>query len=587
VTAHDVSIANPDWAARPTLLTARRVTLALSVPALLRGEVRFPFVELLAPRLALERRGEQRTWASGPSGEGRPPAIGALRIAEGTVEFLDPDSRTAIAAEVSSAGEQGNRDTKVIARGTYRGRPLELQAEGPSFVQLADRATPYPFAATVRAGLTRARLHGTLTGLPSPSAIDLQLEVSGEDLVDLRELLGIATPSTPPYALRGRLRRDGERWSLEDMQGKIGDSDVAGGLAYSRVPRPHLAVTVVSERLDFDDLGPLIGAPPRTTGGETASAAQRREAARMKARKEALPAKRFDATLWQRMDVDISLVGKRVLHPPALPIQSLEATAQIRDGVLRVAPLRMRAAGGEILGSIELDGRKTPLQGRAELDLRRLALRELFPTVEAMRDARGVAHGRARLTGSGASVAALLGSADGRISLAIDGGTISQRVLELVGLDLAESALLLATGDREVPLRCAVADLGVRGGIATSDVLVLDTADTLVVGAGVVDLRRETLDLTVYPRPKDVSPLAARSPLHVRGPLRDPRVVPDAKSLAAKGVTAALLALVNPLLALAPFIETGPGRDSDCADLLSRAQAWSRGHAGRAAAKPR
>jgi uncharacterized protein involved in outer membrane biogenesis len=204
-----------------------------------------------------------------------------------------------------------------------------------------------------------------------------------------------------------------------------------------------------------------------------------------------------------------------------------------------------------------------------------------------MRDARGVAHGRARLTGSGASVAALLGSADGRISLAIDGGTISQRVLELVGLDLAESALLLATGDREVPLRCAVADLGVRGGIATSDVLVLDTADTLVVGAGVVDLRRETLDLTVYPRPKDVSPLAARSPLHVRGPLRDPRVVPDAKSLAAKGVTAALLALVNPLLALAPFIETGPGRDSDCADLLSRAQAWSRGHAGRAAAKPR
>jgi AsmA protein len=32
---------------------------------------------------------------------------------------------------------------------------------------------------------------------------------------------------------------------------------------------------------------------------------------------------------------------------------------------------------------------------------------------------------------------------------------------------------------------------------------------------------------------------------------------------------------VNPLLALAPLIETGPGKDSDCARLLQRAQTWS------------
>jgi uncharacterized protein involved in outer membrane biogenesis len=181
----------------------------------------------------------------------------------------------------------------------------------------------------------------------------------------------------------------------------------------------------------------------------------------------------------------------------------------------------------------------------------------------------------------------LLGSADGRVSLAIDGGTISQRVLELIGLDIAESALLLAIGDREVTLHCAVADLGVRGGVATSDVLVVDTADTLIVGAGAIDLRNERLDLTVYPRPKDVSPLALRSPLHVRGPLRDPRVTPDAASIAAKGITAALLAVVQPLLALAPFIETGPGLDSDCAALLDRAKTWSQRQASAGTAQER
>ena len=64
--------------------------------------------------------------------------------------------------------------------------------------------------------------------------------------------------------------------------------------------------------------------------------------------------------------------------------------------------------------------------------------------------------------------------------------------------------------------------------------LVLDTPDTIVVGSGVVDLRNEVLDLTLYSRPKDKSVFAARSPLHVRGPLRNPRVQPDATSLAAR-----------------------------------------------------
>ena len=32
--------------------------------------------------------------------------------------------------------------------------------------------------------------------------------------------------------------------------------------------------------------------------------------------------------------------------------------------------------------------------------------------------------------------------------------------------------------------------------------------------------------------------------------------------------------VVNPLLAVAPFIETGPGKDSDCAALVARAKLW-------------
>ena len=64
-----------------------------------------------------------------------------------------------------------------------------------------------------------------------------------------------------------------------------------------------------------------------------------------------------------------------------------------------------------------------------------------------------------------------------------------------------------------------------RDGLATADVLVLDTEDTVVAGAGTIDLARERLNLELHPEPKDRSILAAR-PLHVRGSFRDPRVLP-------------------------------------------------------------
>ncbi|HEV7391742.1 MAG TPA: hypothetical protein VGO08_08875 [Burkholderiales bacterium] len=41
-------------------------------------------------------------------------------------------------------------------------------------------------------------------------------------------------------------------------------------------------------------------------------------------------------------------------------------------------------------------------------------------------------------------------------------------------------------------------------------------------------------------------------------------------TILARGAAAVALAVVNPLLAIVPFIETGPGEDSDFGELLRR-----------------
>jgi uncharacterized protein involved in outer membrane biogenesis len=139
---------------------------------------------------------------------------------------------------------------------------------------------------------------------------------------------------------------------------------------------------------------------------------------------------------------------------------------------------------------------------------------------------------------------------------------------------VAESATLLGAGKRqkEVNLRCAVADFAVKDGIARPEIFIIDTTDTLVKIDGSVNLDKEQLDLVTHPEPKDMSLFALRSPVRLTGAFKDPKVRPKAGPIVARGAAAAALAVANPLLALLPFIETGPGKDSNCAALLGRAK---------------
>jgi AsmA family protein len=150
-------------------------------------------------------------------------------------------------------------------------------------------------------------------------------------------------------------------------------------------------------------------------------------------------------------------------------------------------------------------------------------------------------------------------------------GEISNILLEFMGLDGGEVIKFLLRGDRTVQLRCAAAAFDVKQGLMTSRAIVLDTSDTLITGQGQISLGGETLDILLKPQPKDMSILSLRSPLRIGGTFASPSGGPEKAALAGRVGIALALAAINPLLALAATIETGPGADADCAGILSKA----------------
>jgi uncharacterized protein involved in outer membrane biogenesis len=102
---------------------------------------------------------------------------------------------------------------------------------------------------------------------------------------------------------------------------------------------------------------------------------------------------------------------------------------------------------------------------------------------------------------------------------------------------------------------------------------VFDTTVTTLGAGGDINLDDETLDLTLTPRTKEASLVSLHGPVHVRGSFSKPDVQLDKGRIAAKSAGALALALANPLLALIPLLETGPGADSDCGRLLTASPA--------------
>ena len=166
----------------------------------------------------------------------------------------------------------------------------------------------------------------------------------------------------------------------------------------------------------------------------------------------------------------------------------------------------------------------------------------------------------------------MLATSNGKLGLVIAGGEISNEMIEIIGLDLWEWLRFKVKGDQPTQIRCGVADFSVNNGVMAVNALVLDTVDTNIGGTGTIDFGKETLDLTLNPQPKDKSLVSFRGPIHIRGTLANPDVQLDKVSLAKRGLGAVLLGIVNPLLALIPLIETGPGLDSDCGRLIQKAK---------------
>ena len=556
--AEKVSFANPDWASEDYMFRADALEASIEVLPLLRGRVVVPKMHLQRPEVFLERDAEGRkNWLlerKQDSSRASRVHILALTLDQGKLKYDDALRDTHIAVQL--AGDA--RGVSFAAKGKYNGLPASASGRGGPVLAVDGDKAPYPLKAEARIGSTSLAADGTITNLAELSALNLMIQLSGESMEQLYDVVGIAFPDTSRYTTSGRLTGNGGVIRYENFTGRVGESDLAGTLQVATGgKRPFMRGDLVSQLLSLADLGPLVGTRQPKQGG-------------------VLPDAAFDAARWNSVDADVKLKAGTIKRPEQLPLENLSTRIQMRDAVLMLDPLEFGTAGGKLAGQIRLDGRESPIRADAKIRVQDLQLSKLFPTIEVSRASVGAVSGLIELTGAGNSVAKMIGSANGKLGVYVDSGRVSKLVMEMVALDLWNLAKVAIQGDEPVEIRCAIADFDVKDGLLRANALVLDTSVMSITGEGTINLRDETINLKIVPHPKARSLASLRSPLYIAGTFSQPKVSRDVRRIAEKGAGAFVLGILNPLLAVLPLIYEGKGQDSNCGRLIAQATSSGR-----------
>jgi uncharacterized protein involved in outer membrane biogenesis len=452
LTAGDVRIANaPGFPADVPLAQAERLVARIDLLESWRqGILVLPEVHIAKPVVeAAAREDGSGNYALGIAapGPGQPPLlrIGILRVTEGLAHVVLPHLQADLRLAVATRDEAGAAP-RIAAdiTGTYADQPITGQALGGAVLALqAD--TPWPISLNLANGPTEVSLEGTLRDPLAFQGADLRLVLRGPDMALLEKLTGVPIPRTPNYEVAGRLDYVEDRFRFSEITGRVGQTDVDGTLTVGTAgPRVDVAGELHSRRVDLADLGGFIGEEPGrvATPGQTPD--QRRALARDAARARVLPDEPINLPKLQSTDIRISYRADSVIGRN-VPFDSLRTELEVRDGVVHLRPLTLGVGRGQIAGNVTLtpaeEGR---VRAEADVQFQRLDLSRLMQATQTFEGA-GTINGRARITGTGNSFAAILGAGNGTLTLGMSGGNLSALLVDLSGLRLA-NALLSSLG---------------------------------------------------------------------------------------------------------------------------------------------
>lgn len=578
--AESLRVANPPWATRRNLFTAKRIDTRIAPISLMFGKRRLYWLDLSDGTMDLEWNAthDRNSWTFSDKRGGKPldfPSVDQATVTGTTIRYHDPKMRLLADLNIDTITSTNARIGKTVdvrGKGWVRNTPFRLAAKllSPDTVvnQGQNKLSLRAWAAN-----NIIDVSGTLPSIADIENVPLDTRAQGRDMSELMDIIGVAIPQTRSYVLKARMIKDDQTYRFTGLQGRFGDSDIAGKLIVSNGDRLRLDSELATRQLDIVDAAPFIGYNPdilATRGAVAAAAASGAASQRI------LPDAALPIATMQRFDAGLKWTI-RTVRSRNVPISHIDLTLALDHGKLSLSPLTFAMARGNVAADIIFDTRVRPAADSYDIRLAPTPMGRLlagYGVAEA--GTTGTVKGRIMLKGRGDTIHGSLSTASGRIAFIVPQGSFWTRNIQLSELDLGTFAYKMFQGRLKEPVQinCGLVGFTVRDGAAAADPILIDTRKNVITGRGGFSFRTESVNLAVRADGKKFSLLSGQSPVSLGGTFARPSlnvISPELVGRAGAGLGLAFVA--TPLAGILAFVDIGDAKSAACGPVLSGATA--------------
>ena len=478
VTAHDVSVRNPNDRDFSSELMLGSVRLDIALTSLLSGHPKVTTLAIDHPVLRMpllrERARQPRQRAKPASADADSANVDHVVVTDGAVVFANPQDRVETRIEGINADFNmgGDRQIKVSGNAKAGNRPVKFDISATPPGPLAERQN-----------------------------IPVELRLDAPDF--LRSQL----------SAKAQVRVSGSTLVINGLGGTIGNDEFNGWASADLSSKPMVKLDLAFQRLD-------IGT----------------SATRSPSRAQPWSNAKFDLSGLNYVDAQVR-ISAASLHIGDAQFESATIDATLAGGMLNAAFSRLGIYGGEAEGALTIDAATNNPAYTLRSDLRDVQALPLLKNLADFDKLDGKMQARIAVQARGASQRAIVSSLGGTVFTNFQDGAIQGLNVARMIRSLTSGTLSgwQESSDQATDLTQLSASFRLEKGQATSSDFTLVGPLVRMTGAGTIDLASKSLAFRVEPKlvmsiqgqGSTSNPVGLGIPVVIEGPWSEPRIYPE------------------------------------------------------------
>lgn len=383
----------------------------------------------------------------------------------------------------------------------------------------------------------QAEIDAIVPDIKDMKTMQATLSMDIETLAFVGQVLSKELPKEGPIKITASVGSLPEEYRVDNFHLSMGEAAASGDLQYT-IPgggsdRPKIAGQMEFKDFDITKLAASNIEEPGLPAGESTAMDEPGGPNKGKTPvkgKKIFSSEPFSVGILQDYDVDLKVnVSNCTISDDVTGDGSLHVT--LERGLLKLGLFDVRgnpAGSGEGLIVLDAGGPET------KLDILLKFNDFVSPRIG------GTLNLDVDLDGTGASIASVMGSLNGRFIAAVNDVQLKQSMMTRFGSGLFTQINPLSNDT--TMLECAIARFDAQDGIVDfTKKIAAQTTEVTWVGSGVVNLKTEVLDLVLHPKPRKVlhslTDVGLAKLIHIGGTLADPDIGIDPKDVAVKYAT--------------------------------------------------